>query len=157
MLHTSYSRTLLLSLISMVAGVSASGCGGDERTHVSGEVVFDGRPVPAGKVYLTPDSAKGNSGPSGFANITDGFYDTAAEGGRGTVLGPLIVAVEGIDPSAPAEGGQESEDVTAKLLFARWELAADLTEPLTTLDIDVPAEAADGPKQPAGTRAGVIP
>lgn len=126
------------------------GCGKSEGNRVTGMVAFDGKPVPAGKIYFTPDTSKGNSGPTGYADIVDGRYDTAADSGKGTIHGAMIVAVEGIDPAAkPAGGGEGAEDVTSTVLFARYETTAEIADGESTLDIEVPADAANGPKQPA--------
>ena len=57
-----------------------------------------GKPIPAGMIYFTPDSAKGNNGPQGFAVISGGRYDTRREG-RATVPGPSIVSIAGNDGS----------------------------------------------------------
>lgn len=117
-----------------------AGCGNSVGNRLSGNVVFDGKPVPAGKVYIMPDSSMGNEGHTGFADIKDGKYDTSAEGGRGAPSGPVVIAVEGIDPNA-ASGSAGGEDVVAKLLFARYEIKAELPEGESTKDIEVPKEA----------------
>jgi hypothetical protein len=114
---------------------------------MSGKVTFNGKPVPGGKIYFIPDSSKGNSGPTGYADIKDGTYDTSAAGGMGVVGGPTIVAIEGIDPNAAPDKKQQSEDVTAKLLFPRYETAVDLPKGDGTKDFEVPAEASKGPKK----------
>jgi hypothetical protein len=137
----------------VVLGGLAVGCGGDGNHRLSGKVTFKGQPVPAGKVYIMPDGAKGNTGPAGYANIKDGLYDTAAIGGKGTKGGPVKIAVEGIDPTPPAGAGP---DVTSTVLFARYETTADLPDADSTKDIDVPAEAANGPP-PRPENAGVVP
>ncbi|HVL12026.1 MAG TPA: hypothetical protein VM529_05645 [Gemmata sp.] len=127
------------------------GCGGEKIYRVSGKVTFKNQPVPAGKIYFMPDGSKGNTGPTGYADIKDGEYDTDAAGGRGAPSGPVIIAVEGTDPSAPPDkpkkGEEVSEESTVKLLFARYELKADLPAEASTKDIEVPAEAAKGPTQ----------
>ncbi len=138
-------RTTALLLVTLSVG-----CGKDEGNRVSGMITFNGQPVPAGKIYFTPDTSKGNSGPTGYADITNGRYDTASETGKGIFHGAMIVAVEGIDPAAkPAGGGEGAEDVTSTVLFARYETTAEIAGGESTLDIEVPAEAAKGPKQPA--------
>src|SRR5690348_2686083 len=86
-------------LAALVCGLAA-GCGGGKGHRVSGKVTFKGAPVPAGRIYFTPDSTKGNTGPTGYADIKDGAYDTAAAGGQGVTGGPVVVAIEGNDPSA---------------------------------------------------------
>jgi hypothetical protein len=133
------------------------GCGGVKVYRVSGKVTFDGKPVPAGKIYFIPDSSKGNTGPTGYANIKDGEYDTGASGGSGAPAGPVIIAVEGLDPSAAPDKKDKSEDVSAKVLFQRYELAFDMPKEKTTKDIEVPADAAKGPKPPVSKPGEIIP
>ncbi|MCI0359495.1 MAG: hypothetical protein L0211_13545 [Planctomycetaceae bacterium] len=131
----------------------AIGCGGNSGGRVSGKVTFKGQPVPAGKVYITPDSSQGNSGQTGFADIKDGAYDTAAPGGQGAVTGPVVIKVDGTSPTPPPGA---APDVTSTLLFSGYELKAELSGSATVQDIDVPADVAKGsPQQPA--RAVVVP
>jgi hypothetical protein len=140
------------------------GCGGNKTYRVSGKVTFNGANVPSGKIYFKPDGSKGNTGPTGYANIVDGQYDTDAAGGSGAVAGPVIISIDGVDPNAPADGkadksekGNKSEEATAKLLFARYETAAEFPDSASTKDIDVPAEAAKGPTQPKKKPGEIVP
>jgi hypothetical protein len=137
-----------------LACLLALGCGGDAVYHVSGKVTFQGKDVPAGKIYFSPDGAKGATGPTGFADIKDGKYDTS-DGGRGVPAGPVVISIEGLDPSSRPEK-EKSEDVTAKVLFPRYEVAFDMPKEKTTKDIEVPADAAKGPKQ-VNKKAEIIP
>lgn len=136
-------------LPALIACAAAAGCGGDSTHRVSGTVTFKGQPVPAGKIYFMPDGLKGNSGPTGYATIRDGKYDTSAEGGRGAGKGPMIVAIEGSDPSAEGkkEKGDTSGEVTIKTLFPRYETATDLPGSDTEKNFDVPADAGSGKPQ----------
>jgi hypothetical protein len=144
-------RQLSRAAALVVLACAALGCGGDGSTRVSGKVTFKGAAVPAGKVYFIP---KGGTGATGYADIKNGTYDTGSAGGRGAPSGPVTIAVEGFDPTSK-DAKEKSEDVTAKVLFARHEVAFDVPAGgATTKDIDVPAEAAKGPvapKPPAGT------
>jgi hypothetical protein len=127
----------------------AAGCGGADARHVAGTVTFQGRPVPAGKIYFTPDGAKGNAGPTGYADIRNGAYDTAAAGGRGAPPGPVVVAIEGTDPAAPAGKPDRAGEVVVKALFPPYETAADLSAGGPTKDFDVPTP----PPAPKGGKA----
>jgi hypothetical protein len=122
-----------------------TGCGGSSGSQVAGKITFKGQPIPAGKIYILPDSTKGNSGQSGFADIVDGTYDTSKPGGQGAVQGAVIFAIEGIDPNPPP--GAEP-DVVATALFPRYETPQNISGNKVTLDIDVPASATI-PKAPA--------
>ncbi|MCZ2342669.1 MAG: hypothetical protein LC104_12895 [Bacteroidales bacterium] len=128
------------------------GCGGDGTQQVKGTVTFNGKPLPGGKIYFFPDSSQGNSGTAGYADIVDGKFDTATNGGSGTMHGPTRVAIEGFDPSTPPPAPKKGEFVeagTVTVLFPRWETTIDIgTQPEIT--IDVPLEATkrrDSPRQ----------
>lgn len=135
--------TSLLCSALVLSGIA--GCSSDNLTQISGKVIFNGQPVPAGKVYILPDGAKGNSGPAGFADIKDGVYDTKLAGGQGAPPGPVIFAVEGIDPVPPPSA---PPDITATVLFPRYEFPGELTSSTTTKDIEVPAAAAHVAQRP---------
>lgn len=145
-----FRSVLLTGIAPVLLGCLALGCGGDGTYRVSGKITFNGDPVPAGKIYFMPDGSKGNTGPTGFADIRDGYYDTSARGGRGYPGGPTVIAVEGIDPSGPPPKADPSGEVTARVLFPRYEITADLPKSSTTKDIEVPASAAKGPTPPKG-------
>jgi hypothetical protein len=146
----SIQSTMASALV--LLGVLTLGCGDAKLSHVSGKVNFNGKPVPAGKVYILPDSGKGNTGASGFADIKDGKYDTKLAGGQPAASGAVIFAIEGIDPVPPPNAGP---DVTTTVLFPRYEERADLPASTSTKDIEVPASAVN-PIQPA-PRVGVQP
>lgn len=139
------SRVVMFSLLGavMLLGLTA-GCGGGSGNRVSGKVTFKGQPVPAGKIYFAPDTAKGNSGPTGFADIKDGAYDTSANEGQGAPTGAVIISVDGFDPTPPP--GAEP-DVTVTNLFTGYQKPVDLPAGGSVQDIDVPAEAANVPAQ----------
>lgn len=102
---------------------------GPTRYRVSGEVKFDGRPVPYGEILFTPDSGKGNSGPQGIATIQDGRYDTAGSRAPGVAGGPTVVRVTALsDPSGK--------------LICEYEFSIDLPKADSTQNIEIPASAA---------------
>jgi len=140
-------RSVMARGAALLLVAAAVGCGGGGVHRVSGTVKFKDQPVPAGKVYIFPDASKGNTGPSGFADIKNGSFDTAY-GGKGAVAGPVVFAVEGVDPNAAPDKADPSGDVQAKLLFARYELTAELPAAASTKEIAVPADAAKGPVAP---------
>ena len=130
------------------------GCGSDapETYHVSGNVTFDGKPVPAGLIRFTPDSSKSNSGPAGYARIADGRFDTSAEGGKGHVGGPMIVQIDG-SSSDPGEIPTDESGIEPdiKVLFSTWQTTADLPKEDATQDFEVPAEAGNVTTEPETT------
>lgn len=106
------------------------GCGGDnepKRYRVQGKVSYDGKPIPYGDVLITPDGAKKNSGPQGFANIRDGVFDTSGPGGKGYGGGPAVIRVTGFDK----EGGK---------LLCEQEFQVDLPAGDAEHDVNVPPE-----------------
>lgn len=130
--------------IASLFAVSLSGCGGNAGYHVSGVVNFEGKPIPTGKIYFTPDASKKNVGAAGFATIKNGAYNTASSDGKPQLGGPMIVKIEGFDPSAkgPQNAGDTSGEVTIKSLFPVYETTADLPKANAKQNFDVPAEAA---------------
>jgi hypothetical protein len=109
---------------------------GPKRHHVSGQVLWDGKAVPAGEIYFDPDSTKKNDGPQGFARIKDGRYDTR-DGGVPASSGPQVVRILGFDGKTPP-----GEDLPlGRRLFAEYQTTADIPDRGdATLDFKVPAK-----------------
>lgn len=126
----------LLAVTLLVAGCGGGGDAGPDRFNLSGSVTFDGKPVEAGSVYIEP--MPGNPGPVGVAVITNGKFDTAAQGGKGHIGGKLVIRIV---PTLPP--GQELADefATPALPFSSWEEEVDLPKETTTKDITVPKDA----------------
>jgi hypothetical protein len=137
-------RTLLLTA-TLSASVLATGCGssGTGLYRRTGTVTFAGKPVPLGTVYFDPDVSTGASGPSGFADIVDGKYDT--NNGKGSIGGPMIVRVTGY-----SDENRDKISGFGPPLFAEHHMKAELPAATSELNIEVPASAANGlPKQTA--------
>jgi hypothetical protein len=134
--------------------LSLVGCGGSSGNRVSGKVTFKGQPVPAGKVYIAPDIAKGNSGQTGHADIKDGAYDTSAPGGEGAVAGAVVISISGFDPTPPPGAGP---DVTSTQLFTNYQRSVELPAGSSVQDIDVPAEAANTAATPQSEQTIIQP
>lgn len=145
------TRAVVLGTLSGLLGFLALGCGGDKGNRVSGKVTYKGQPVPAGRIYFMPDTKKGNKGPTGFAEIKNGAYDTAEPGGHGAVAGAMIVKIEGYDPNQKDKTDAAGE-TPIKPLFPTYQTAAELPKEDTTKDFDVPATA--GGKQPGPGQPG---
>ncbi len=57
--------------------IAGCGAGNEPKTyHVSGTVTFAGKPVPVGTILFVPDAGKANRGPTGYAVIREGKFDT---------------------------------------------------------------------------------
>jgi len=141
--HSRTRATILAGALPVAICCLSLGCGGDKTFHVSGAATFNGKPIPAGKIYFMPDGSKGNTGATGYAEIKDGQYDTSAAGGRGTAGGPMLVRIEGGDPSTAGQKvkGDTSGEEVGKALFVPYQTSADLPMSDTKKDFDVPAEA----------------
>jgi hypothetical protein len=109
----------------------------DKGFAVSGTVTFDGRPVPAGRIYFDPDPKTNPNSPQGFADIQDGHYDTA-QSGRGTPGGMFTVRIEGFD------GRSTAQFSFGQPLFNTHQERVELPAATTQKDFHVPASAAQG-------------
>lgn len=132
-----------LGVLALVIASTFLGCSDAPDTYnVSGNVTFDGKPIPRGLIRFVPDSSKENSGPAGVAVIIDGKYDTSAEGGKGHVGGPMVVHIEGHDPAKAKETDEETGEEVVVPLFQSYETTVELSKGDETKDFAVPAEAA---------------
>lgn len=119
-------RSVILLLICVLTG--CLGDPGPKRYRVSGEITFDGKPVPHGEIVFTPDSGKGNSGPQGIAIIQDGLFDTKGTRAPGVAGGATVVQVAAL------------ADANGKLL-CEYQLNLDLPKADSTHKIEIPASA----------------
>jgi hypothetical protein len=132
------SRVSLVLVVLTVVAVCGCGAGdGATRYAIAGNVTFAGKPIPTGKIYFTPDGAKGNTGAAGYADIKEGKYDTSKTGGMGNIGGAMLVRIEGAD-GVPLDEDRPS----GTPLFTFYETAVELPKENTTKDFDVPAAAA---------------
>ena len=120
---------LPLVLIVWVAGCGPSG---PKRYRMSGNVTFDGKPVPVGEISFDP-AEKGIGG--GFAPIKDGKYDTDADG-RGHLGGEHSVRIVGFDGVV----NPDNPDAPAVAIFSPYATTLDLPTKSTSKDLEVPAE-----------------
>jgi len=134
----------LLGIFPALVCCLSLGCGGGKTVRVSGTVKFKGQPVPKGKIYFMPDTVKGNSGPTGFADIRDGQFDTSSGGGRGSAPGAVVVQIEGFVDIPP------TGEVSTKQLFYPYQTTLDLPKQASTHALEVPAAAEKGPQGPKG-------
>jgi hypothetical protein len=115
--------------------VMAVGCSkpNSDRLSFEGVVTWKGQPVPAGRVYFSPDAAKGGSGPQGYALITDGRYDTSSESSKGCHAGAQSAEVHGFDGQGEKGFGNR--------LFAPYSISIDVPAEGGTINLEVPADA----------------
>lgn len=112
-----------------------SGCGGwanSQRFIVSGTVLLDGKPVPAGRIYIEPDSTQQTFGPGITAKIMNGKFRTPEEkriaGGHYRVR---IVAFDGIATIEATEG--------SALMNSAFETEITLSESSSIQNFNIPA------------------
>lgn len=115
------------SFLLIVVGCSSSDTA--VRFRVSGEVKYDGKPVPHGEVLFTPDGSKKNEGVQGIATIKAGRFDTKGSRAPGVSGGPTVVRVTALS------------DASGKLL-TEHEFTIDLPKSDSEQNIDIPAKAA---------------
>ncbi|WP_207394469.1 hypothetical protein [Bremerella alba] len=137
----SYSLGFLIFTITLLA--SLTGCNGSNESatafHVRGQVQFEGNPLPAGRIYFTPDASLGNQGPQGTATIEDGMYDT--EDSRfGIVGGPYIVRIDGYDGVQPSDD-EDGLFPDGQVIFRDYEVKLEFPQADHVADLDVPASA----------------
>jgi len=125
-------RSTVMSLVaSAVLGVMLLGCGpGDTSVHLTGNVTYDGQPVPRGTITFSPDTQQGNSGHGSKAIIRDGSYTTRES--FGLVGGPYVVRIEGFD------GIPHGDNLDGRLLFKPHEKSYDLPQESGEYDFEVP-------------------
>lgn len=91
--------------------LTVSGCGtksdGPPRFDVYGSVTANGQPVQEGRIFFSPDAAKGNAGPGAVAMIQNGKYQTPK--GHGVVGGPHMVDILGYDALSNPDSDEESQ------------------------------------------------
>ncbi|WP_417387992.1 hypothetical protein [Gimesia sp.] len=114
-------------LLLTACGASSSG---PERFVLSGEVLHNGQPVPAGQVILMPDTAKGNQGPGAVGTIENGRWHTDPE--KGPVSGPHIAMLNGYaSAEATIPGGDPP------MLFTEYKTEIDVTKDASDVNFDV--------------------
>jgi hypothetical protein len=128
-------RSIAIGVLSLAA---LGGCGKDDsgRVAVWGAVTWQGKPVPAGVVYFSPDAKKGNKGPQGFALIRDGHYDSRDAKSKGCVTGPLVAIVQGCTGE-----GRSGTFPYGRPLFASHELSLEVPAGGGQVDLTVPDTA----------------
>lgn len=123
------------TLVALTAlSLCLAGCGRDDgRNPLSGNVTFDGKPLPYGEIVFRP-----SKGPEGSATVRDGKYSTAV-GGQGITRGPNTVIVTGYAAEPVASADETKVTETAPPLFVGYQLESELSS--ETFDITVPADA----------------
>ena len=125
-------KSAICNLQSILLLALAAGCGSGQRLYdVSGMATYDGKPIPAGIIFFDPDPTKGRAGAQGFANINDGKYTTAVNGG-GIEGGPYIIRITGYD------GKTANEAPLGRPLFDEYAVKKDLPAANSELSFEIP-------------------
>lgn len=142
MIRRPSSGLLLLAILLLLGGM---GCGGDSKEfRVTGNVTFDGKPVPKGFITFEPDASKGNTGPGGGAEIRSGSFATTR--GKGISGGAYVVKIVGYDGVATTQSGEELPD--GRPLFPTYTTKVDFPKESTTKDFAVPLKPPPTPRPP---------
>ncbi len=106
---------------------------GPRQFHIYGDVTYDGKPIPVGRISFVPKEGE-NSGPPGYAIIQKGKFDTRDKGGKPSISGPIEVLVthygepnaEGALPEVPLFDDYKSDQTI------------DSKKRLTQIDLSIP-------------------
>ena len=126
-----FAKTLFAVAALLACVLSGCAKGGPPRFHVSGTITVAGKPVPAGVIFFEPDFSKKNDGPSGFAHVKDGKYDTRTDG-RPVVSGPLQVRIHAFD------GKPGNELPMGQMIAPEFTTTADFPEEDSVKNFDIP-------------------
>ncbi|MFI4877081.1 MAG: hypothetical protein ACIALR_17135 [Blastopirellula sp. JB062] len=132
------NRDYLILIVALTASL-AVGCGQRQSvdgTIVSGEVLFQGEPVPAGIVKLEPDASRGGKGRAYYAEISAGQYATQEY----VPAGPMLLTITGYDG---VEVGDSAEGLHFKMgttIFAPYHQRLDIDESTEAWNFEIPLD-----------------
>ena len=131
----SFNRSLLI-VVTLGVTMMIIGCGksGPKKYNISGEVTFQGKPVPVGQVLFQPDISQGNKGPSCVVAIKNGFYDTSTSG-SGHIGGAHVAVISG----GADQSNLPPEEQGSGMMFREVRIKLDLPKSESVQDIEVPA------------------
>jgi hypothetical protein len=127
---SSFLGCIIIFFFLVVIGCNPSGL---KRYQVSGTITFDGQPVTEGEIRFSPDSAKGNTGPQGYAAIENGKFTTPK--GIGVIPGPMYATVTVFDP-IKGEAKNDGSDFR-KIIFENWNYAFEMPAKSHVLDLKI--------------------
>jgi hypothetical protein len=108
-----------------------------ERVVVSGEVLFDGKPVPHGAIWFEPDLSTGTDSPTGFATIRDGKFKTDLS--RSPKAGKHVIRITGSAQSREELAKNSATDeVVVEPLFPEYTQPIEITEGGASLEVSIP-------------------
>jgi len=118
----------------VIPAVLLLGCSGatdgPPRYELSGKALYEGQPIPFGRIMLEPDTSQGNKGPGSVADIKNGYYQTRSDVGH--TGGNFRVTIMATDGTKPASADVDNS------LFAPYQTTLKLPEEDSVHDFDVP-------------------
>lgn len=110
-----WTRRLVLTVAFGVIGV---GCGRNQRpplAKASGTVLYQGKPLPAGRISFIPDRSRGTTGrgASGIIGSDGRFAMQSFAAGDGALVGFHRVAIESWEDVRPSTPTITADDVPA--------------------------------------------
>lgn len=134
------SRAVVITTGILILSQILVGCGkkneGPARFRVSGKVTFNGAPVPCGGITFDSNATASEGGQQGYAEIKDGLFDTAIAGQKGVIGGATTLTISGSERPIVVDGPDPG------ILFSNYVMKHEFPQEVTTLDIEIPAEAA---------------
>ncbi len=120
-------------VLSGVLLLAVLGCSGERRNALSGRVSYKGEPIPYGRIVFEPDTAKGQKGVQGVAEIHDGTYQTSPA--AGTLAGPYQAHITGY--AGPPDHKRKPPG-PGPALFKEYIIAVELPDGAAEINFDVP-------------------
>ncbi len=118
------TRTCIAAGLLGLFGCSERQSEGPARSHVSGTVTFEGKPVPFGSISFVP--FEGSNLPVSGAEIHEGKYDVINNGG--VPVGKHRVEINGWEKAPQATGAADVSSVNIKpLIPEKFNTKSELT------------------------------
>lgn len=120
-----------------VALLALAGCSKDsteQRYAVTGQVSYQGKPVPQGEVAFEPDATKGETGRASLSPITNGKYEIPAKYG----VRPAAYVMRVTGYSQGESSGASQVDGGFEELFPLFTQEVTFPDKNMTLDIEIP-------------------
>ncbi|HWL07013.1 MAG TPA: hypothetical protein VNQ76_01235 [Planctomicrobium sp.] len=130
-------RMLSLAVLMTLGFAALIGCGQTnelDRIILSGQVSYDGQPVPFGSVWFEPTMSAGQMAPTGFAIIRNGQFKTKAE--DAPIAGPYNVRISGYPEETPRVDDEEQRIV----LFPQYIMEMELVSTKVPMNLEVPKQ-----------------
>lgn len=134
-LQTEKMNKYSFSVIPTLLLVCALGCSGGKipTYRFDGTVTYNGQPIPAGAVIMTP--SKGNKGPEVHLSVDDGKFDSVLPA-NGPVAGSHRIRIAGYHDFQTIQGPEGPESIGQEI-FPTHEEDFDMPKKKTTHHFDI--------------------